>query len=155
MSPVLHQHLKACGKRRSCTLPSVGRLVFEATPDSFDKACLCRLIWDSGLACIAVASLCSSIGALCIKLLDGRIPVFEIVVRLFTEQNCFAPCCLCTALSEVQVMFAADGAQCNQLGSHRCTGQGAAYKTLVWKQETLPHISSQRNHGSNSDGTVL
>jgi len=93
--------------------------VFEATPDSFDKACPCRLIWDSGLACIAVASLCSSIGALCIKLLGGRIPVFEIVVCLFTEQSC---CCQFTSLSEVLVMFAADGAQCNQLGSHRCTG---------------------------------
>ena len=93
MLPLRHQHLKACGNRHFCELPSVRQLVFEATPDSFDKACPCRVIWDSGLACIAVASLCSSIGALCIKLLDGRIPVFEIVVCLFTDQNCSAPCC--------------------------------------------------------------
>lgn len=41
---------------------------------------LCRLVWNNGLACIAVASFCSSIGALSVKLLDGRVPVFEIVV---------------------------------------------------------------------------
>lgn len=51
----------------------------------------CRLIWDSGLACIAIASFCSSIGALCIKILDGRIPVFEIVVSLCDTWNCTAP----------------------------------------------------------------
>ena len=40
----------------------------------------CRLVWESGIACIAVASVCSSLGALCVKVLNGRVPVFEIVV---------------------------------------------------------------------------
>ena len=49
--------------------------------DQIHVACACRLVWDSGVACIALASLCSSLGALSIKILGGRVPVFEVVVR--------------------------------------------------------------------------
>ena len=49
------------------------------------------MLWESGLACIAIASVCSSLGALCIKILAGRVPVFEIVVC--------AVVCLCLPLS--------------------------------------------------------
>ena len=40
-----------------------------------------RFIWSSGVACNAVAALLQSLSTLTVKLTDGHMPVFEIVVR--------------------------------------------------------------------------
>ena len=40
----------------------------------------CRLVWNSGVFCMGIAALIQSLAALCVKLTNGRVPVFELVV---------------------------------------------------------------------------
>ena len=44
------------------------------------------------MACMAVASFLQSAGSLCVKLSDGRIPVFQIVVRILSFLMTNATC---------------------------------------------------------------
>lgn len=43
--------------------------------------CICRSFWECGTATMVVAALIMATGALAVALIDGRVPVFEIVVR--------------------------------------------------------------------------
>ena len=44
------------------------------------QGCKCRLVWDSGVSCMGIAAFIQSLAALFVKLTDGRVPVFELVV---------------------------------------------------------------------------
>lgn len=40
-----------------------------------------RGFWARGALCMAVSTLIMTTSALCVKLIDGRVPLFEVVVR--------------------------------------------------------------------------
>ena len=42
----------------------------------------CSNFWESGTATMLTAALVASVGALTVALIDARVPVFEVVVRL-------------------------------------------------------------------------
>ena len=42
-----------------------------------------RVVWRSGVACNAMAALLQSLRTLTVKLTDGCVPVFKLVVKLF------------------------------------------------------------------------
>lgn len=52
----------------------------------------CRSFWDSGTATMAVAALIMATGALSVAIINGRVPVFEIVVTCIPFHRLLTAC---------------------------------------------------------------